>query len=243
MSATGWDGGAYDAISRPQFDAGARIIDRLDVEAEALVVDAGCGSGRVTELILDKHPTVSVVALDVSASMLAVAEERLARHAERLQLIRADLADPWPLQQPADAVVSTNTFHWILDHERLFLAAFAALKPGGSLHAVAGGAGSLQTVRDVARRVGVTVDGVNNYADVENTARRLDQAGFVDIRCRLEPEPVRFPTFEAIAAYFADAALAPYERGAELATQVADELDEPVADFVRLHITARRPAS
>ena len=242
MNSTGWDGGSYDAVSRPQLDAGARIIDQLEVGDRAVVVDAGCGSGRVTELILQTRPGVSVVAIDASASMLAAAAQRLARHAGRVQLIRADLVEPWPLQQPVGAVVSTNTFHWILDHDLLFAAAYEALEPGGRLLAVAGGAGSLQSVRDAARGIGVRVDGVNNYADASATAGRLEDAGFIDIRCWLEPEPIRFPTHSSLAGYLANAALAPYERGAELAAQVAGELDEPVADFVRLTIVARRPA-
>lgn len=239
----GWDGGAYDAIARPQLDAGARIVDRLEVDEGSVVIDAGCGSGRVTELLLERHPSVSVVALDVSASMLATAEERLAPYGGRVRLVRADLAEPWPLPQPADAIVSTSAFHWVLDHDRLFSAAHDALRPGGSLLAVTGARGSLQAVRDAARRVGVAVDGRNHYAEAESTARRLEHAGFVDVHCGLEPEPIRFADRASFVTYLAEAALAPYDRGAELASRVADELDEPVADFVRLTVTARRPAS
>jgi trans-aconitate 2-methyltransferase len=237
----GWDGNAYDTVSTPQFDAGTRIVRRIDVPAGAVIVDAGCGSGRVTELVLDAHPDATVVAIDASASMLAAAERRLSRHAGRLELIHADLAERWPLQRPVDAVVSTNTFHWILDHDKLFTAAYEALSPGGQLAAVAGGSGSLQSVRDAARCVGVLADGVNNYADAEPTAERLREAGFVDVRCWLEDEPVRFRTRDALAEYLAKAALASYERGAELASQMAEDLVEPVADFVRLNIVARRP--
>lgn len=94
MSHLGWDGGTHDAISRPQFDAGARVLAQLHVEESSVVVDAGCGSGRVTELILDRQPAVSVIAIDASASMLAAAERRLARHAGRVRLLQADLSGP-----------------------------------------------------------------------------------------------------------------------------------------------------
>jgi trans-aconitate 2-methyltransferase len=228
-------------VSTPQFDAGTRVVRRVDVAEDAVIVDAGCGSGRVTELLLDTYPHATVVAIDASASMLAAAEKRLRRHAPRLELVHADLTETWPLQRPADAVVSTNTFHWILDHDTLFAAAFEVLKAGGRLVAVAGGQGSLRAVRDAARRVGVLVDGINNYADAAPTADRLRAAGFVDVRCWLEDEQVRFPTRQALGEYLATAALAPYERGAELASQVAEDIVDPVADFVRLNILARRP--
>lgn len=240
VTQAGWDGTTYDAVSGPQLDAGRRILGRLDVPDGAVVVDAGCGSGRVTELLLDERADVTVVAMDVSSSMLAAAQDRLRRHAGRVELIQVDLADAWPLRAPVDAVVSTNTFHWILDHRALFAAAHDVMKPGGQLLAVAGGSGSLGSVRTAARRAGVTVDGMNNYADPERTVELLREAGFVEVRCWLDDEPVRFPTHEEFVEYLATAALAPYDRGAELAAQVADDLTEPVADFVRLNIVARR---
>ena len=243
MRRAGWDGGAYDIVSAPQFSAGARMVRRIDVSSGAVIVDAGCGSGRVTELLLEIHPDVTVVAIDASASMLAAAERRLGRYAARLELVHADLVEQWPLRRSVDAVVSTNTLHWVLDHIKLFTAVYDALRPGGQLAAVAGGSGSLQSVRTAAHNAGVVVDGVNNYADAEHTAERLREVGFADIRCWLEAEPIRFPTRDAFSEYLANAALAPYERGAELASQVAEDLDEPVADFVRLNLLASRPTA
>lgn len=240
VTRTGWDGTTYDAVSGPQMEAGRRIVRGLDVPDGAAVVDAGCGSGRVTELLLDERANVTVVAMDVSSSMLATAQDRLRRYTGRVQLIQADLVDTWPLRAPVDAVVSTNAFHWILDHRALFAAAHDIIKPGGQLLAVAGGSGSLESVRAAARRIGVAVDGMNNYADPERTVELLHEAGFVEVRCWLDDEPVRFPTHEDFVEYLATAALAPYDRGAELASRVADDLAEPVADFVRLNISARR---
>lgn len=68
-----------------------------------------------------------------------------------------------------------------------------------------------------------------------------------DVALRGPPEkgPRRrrhFRSQDALAGYLADAALAPHAHGTERAALVAAELDEPVADFVRLTLTARRPA-
>ena len=43
--------------------------------------------------------------------------------------------------EPVDAILSTATFHWIADHERLFARLHAALRPGGRFVAQCGGAG------------------------------------------------------------------------------------------------------
>ncbi|HXH57999.1 class I SAM-dependent methyltransferase [Iamia sp.] len=226
----------------PQAAAGAEVLHRLDVAAGATVVDAGCGSGRVTELLLERHPDVTVVALDASPSMLAAAGDRLARFGGRVVLRQADLGKAWPLDGPADAVVSTSTFHWVLDHDRLFGHVFAALRPGGALVAQCGGHGSLRAVLATAASRGVAVEGRNTYATAADTIDRLAAAGFVDVWVWLQPEPVAFPTREALAAYLADSALAPYDGGVAAAAGVAAALPAPVADFVRLNVLARRAA-
>ena len=238
-----WDGRSYDAAADPQAAVGIDLIDRLVVPAGGSVVDAGCGSGRVTEALLDARPDVTVVGLDASASMLEAAHERLARFGSRVVLREVDLAGPWSLGSPVDAVLSSSTFHWVLDHDELFGEVFRALRPGGCLVARCGGDGSLAAVRSAAAELGVLVDDRNTYAGAEATTAALEGAGFVDVRAWLEADPVSFPSREALGRYLADAALAPYEHGSELAAAVAERLADPVADFVRLNILARRPYS
>ena len=236
-----WQGRSYDAAADPQTAAGVDLLDRLVVPTGGRVVDAGCGSGRVAEVLLDRRPDVSVVGLDASPSMLAAARDRLGRFGSRVEVRRADLADPWPLDDAVDAVLSSSAFHWVLDHRRLFDHTFAALRPGGTLVARCGGDGSLRSVLAAAEALGVGVAGRNTYATAEATIDHLHGAGFADVWAWLEPERVGFSTPEDLAAYLADAALAPYEHGSERAGAVAAALDEPVADFVRLNMLARRP--
>ena len=51
------------------------------------------------------------------------------------------------LEEPVDAILSTATFHWIADHERLFARLHAALRPGGRLVAQCGGEGNIDVLR------------------------------------------------------------------------------------------------
>ena len=66
-----WEAGTYDAVSRPQQEWGAAVVERLDLGGDETVLDAGCGTGRVTELLLARLPQGRVIALDASANMLA----------------------------------------------------------------------------------------------------------------------------------------------------------------------------
>jgi trans-aconitate methyltransferase len=75
--AADWDGARYDRVADPQARWGLTVLDRLELAGDETVLDAGCGSGRVTEELLERLPYGRVVALDSSPSMLAQARARL----------------------------------------------------------------------------------------------------------------------------------------------------------------------
>jgi trans-aconitate 2-methyltransferase len=81
---------------------------------------------------------------------------------------------------PADAILSTATFHWIADHDTLFANLAAALRPGGQLVAQCGGAG---------RMGGESWAGSTYFATPDDTASRLHRHGFVNIETWLEDAP------------------------------------------------------
>src|SRR5512135_1989574 len=65
-----WDAATYDRIADPMTRWGAAVLDRLPLEGDETVLDAGCGSGRVTEQLVARLPRGRVVALDASPRML-----------------------------------------------------------------------------------------------------------------------------------------------------------------------------
>ena len=72
-----WDAATYDRVSDPQVAMAARVLDRLPLDGDEIVLDAGCGSGRVTELLLERLPEGRVIAVDQAESMVEHARERL----------------------------------------------------------------------------------------------------------------------------------------------------------------------
>ena len=46
--AVDWEASAYDRLADPQEEWARSVVARLDVRGDELVLDAGCGSGRVT---------------------------------------------------------------------------------------------------------------------------------------------------------------------------------------------------
>ncbi|MEA2631088.1 MAG: trans-aconitate 2-methyltransferase, partial [Chloroflexota bacterium] len=72
-----WDARSYDRVADPQTRWGTAVLERLPLDGDERVLDAGCGSGRVTELLATRLPRGHVVALDGSPSMIEAARDRL----------------------------------------------------------------------------------------------------------------------------------------------------------------------
>ncbi len=241
-----WDGATYDRVAAPQARWGADVIRRLDPADVATVLDAGCGSGRVTEQLLEWLPDVRVVALDGSARMLEEARRRLARFGARVAYVPGDLREPLPLDGPVDAIVSTATFHWVPDHPGLFRRLAAALRPGGQLVAQYGGAGNIASVVRALGEIGDPLPGLWTYAAPEVERAALLGAGFVGVEAWLQPEPTRFEPGEPFETFLATAVLRehlaplPEPERPLFVRAVVERLPGPELDYVRLNVMARR---
>jgi trans-aconitate 2-methyltransferase len=244
-----WNAASYDAVSRPQQVWGAAVVGRLDLRGDERVLDAGCGTGLVTQMLVDRLPDGRVVAVDGSPSMVGMARDRLDR--DRVEVICSDLLE-LSLEERVDAAISTATFHWIADHDLLFARIRAVLRPGGAFVAQCGGRGNIDRVRRLAGaitaepRYATYFDGWPgpwHYAGPEETRRRLENAGFAVERCWLEPSPVTPPRPRE---FLETVICAPYvERlPPELRNPFLDAVEaglgpEPVLDYVRLNWDAR----
>jgi trans-aconitate 2-methyltransferase len=210
------------------------------------VLDAGCGSGRVTEQLLDRYPGISVVALDAAPSMLVEARVRLARFGPRVEYVEADLAAPLPVDPPVDAIVSTAALHWVLDHDRLFAHLAAALRPGGRLVAQCGGQGNIDSVVAALRQLGRDEPSPWQFANPADTRRRLEAAGFTDVDAWLHDEPTPFDDVDSLQTFLATVVLRshldrlPAEERRPLLEGVVDRLPGTVLDYVRLTMVATR---
>jgi trans-aconitate 2-methyltransferase len=254
-----WDARTYERVSDPQFNWGLEVLDRLELSGDEAVIDAGCGSGRVTEHLLGRLPDGRVVCVDGSAEMIKVANERFSGD-DRVRLFVSDLLELTPQSLEAndapaavDVVFSTATFHWIADHALLFRRVHDVLKPGGRLHAQCGGAGNVaehaRHIVNVATRPEFAdhfqdMSIIWNFATPEETEEHLRNAGFENVRCWLEEKPVQpedpyaFTTTVTMGPHLARL---PEDLRRSFAEAVLElEGDPLVLNYVRLNIDARR---
>jgi trans-aconitate 2-methyltransferase len=244
-----WDAGTYHRVSTPQLEWAREVIERLPLDGDETVLDAGCGSGRVTQLLLDRLPNGRVIGVDASESMIEKAREALG---DRADYMVADLSKV-EVPEPVDVVFSTATFHWLPDHDQLFSRLHDALKPGGRLVAQCGGQGNVARHAQAIVSVATSPEFVEHFSDMavmwnfappDETEERLRNAGFEDVSCWLEDKPVQpehpydFTTTVTMGPHLARL---PEEKRRAFAEAVLELEDDPlVLNYVRLNIDARR---
>ncbi len=252
-----WDAAAYHRVGSPQEQWAAEIIARMGLTGDEFVLDAGCGSGRVTALLLESLPSGRVIGVDSSEAMIDGARRTLGAD-PRAAFVCQSLTE-LVLDEPVDAIFSCAVFHHIHDHQRLFERLHAALRTGGRLVAQCGGEGNIDAFRTLADEVAgrspyaeylAAMPAPWHYAGPKDTATRLASAGFASISCWLEDKP----TVPADARTFTETVLlnyhsdwlrraAPPEAADELGRAFIDEVlaeaGSPLTlDYVRLNIDA-----
>lgn len=256
-----WDATSYHRLSAPQFAWGRQVVERLRLEGGETVLDAGCGTGRLTALLLERLPRGRVVAVDLSQNMLEEARQHLSTgFGGRVHVVRADLA-ALPFDATFDGVFSTAAFHWVPDHPRLFRSLYRSLRPGGWLVAQCGGASNIARLMRRASALMAADPYATHFsgwedskvfADEVTTAERLRAVGFTEVETELEPAPTvlsgadefrEFLTAVNMRAHLARLPEGPLRRRfvEELTEQAAAD-DPPYSlDYCRLNMRALKP--
>ena len=238
-----WNAAAYDRLPIPMTRWGDTVLGWLDLDGDERVLDAGCGTGQVTQKLRERLPRGEIVALDGSASMIDRARERLGD--DRITYVVADLQEPLPIGGSVDAVLSTATFHWVLDHDALFRNLAVVMRPGGQLAAQCGGEGNIASIEAALRDIGEGFVGHKHFAGADETRVRMQTAGFIDIETWLHDEPWPIPDGN-LEPYLEAICLGDHVEGMRnderrrFVHEVATRMPEPVIDYVRLNIRARR---
>jgi trans-aconitate 2-methyltransferase len=244
-----WDASGYQRVSVPHEEWAAALMERLPLEGGETVLDAGCGTGRVTRMLVERLPEGKVVAVDGSAAMVEKVREVLRPTDESFV---ADLT-ALELDEPVDAIVSSAVFHWIPDHDALFARMRAALEEGGRIEAQCGGKGNLDEFRRISGEVvagepyaaQLAAAGFEEpwfYGDAEETEERLRAAGFGEIKTWLQPwdvvppDPREFMRTLILKPHVDSLPAALHER---LLDDVLAAVGEPFSlRYVRLNISA-----
>lgn len=261
-SAREWNSAVYHRLSGPQVAWGKKVLSRLRLRGDEVVLDAGCGTGRLTAELLEALPRGRVVGVDMSQNMLDSAQQHLAQFGSRVSLVACDLLH-MPFEREFDGIVSTAAFHWVLDHDRLFENLRRALRPGGWLEAQCGGGANVARLRSRADALAATPEFAQFFADFREpwlfqdaagAAKGLRRTGFVDVETSVEAAPTPLGGAQEYSEFVRNIILRrhleniPTEEGCaafmERLTAQASEDDPPfLLDYWRLNLRGRVPES
>ena len=262
-SNTSWNAEVYDRIGTPMRGWAQQVIDDLGLSGDETVLDAGCGSGSVTFDLLEKLPRGKIYAVDYSAEMIdKLAASVRERGITNIVPMQASLTD-FELPEPVDVVFSNAVFHWIPDDDGLFSCLFRATKPGGRLRAQCGGGhifarfmpavDAVRTAEPFSRWLGDYRD-AKKYRSPAEAVVSMERAGWTDARASTFDAPVSFDREDDAVLYLRTIILRdhvanlpedqqePYVR-AVIREYIRRHGPPFTADYVRLDMWARRPAS
>lgn len=94
------------------------------------VLDCGCGTGPMIQLLHDKYPDKRYVGLDLTPEMINVAN---AKKLSNTEFVVGD-SENLPFEENSfDAIICSNSFHHYPNPQNFFNSAYCVLRKGGRL--------------------------------------------------------------------------------------------------------------
>ncbi|MBM3199095.1 MAG: class I SAM-dependent methyltransferase [Chlamydiae bacterium] len=125
-----WNGDAYAKHSSLQKTQAELLLSRIAWEGDEVVLDLGCGDGRMAACLADTLPRGKVVGLDPSLSMLQSAQKFQAPNLSFIQ----GRAEDFSLEERFDHVIAVYVMHWVQEQIQALQNIRLHLKEGGRFH-------------------------------------------------------------------------------------------------------------
>lgn len=125
MARHNWDPVHYLSFAGERGRPFVELLQRIEAERPATVVDLGCGPGNLTSLLADRWPEARILGLDSSPEMIAKADD------PRIAFEVADVREWVGRPGDVDVIVTNATLQWVPGHLRLLSSLIGKLAPGG----------------------------------------------------------------------------------------------------------------
>jgi trans-aconitate 2-methyltransferase len=184
----GWDPAQYNRFAEEREQPFWDLTSLVQRVASPVVVDFGCGDGRLTSLLGETLGAASITGIDSSPSMIGAA---MRYSSDRTSFVLGDLAT-WQEPNGFDVVFANASLQWVPDHASVLARWAGCLRGAGQLavqlpanadhpsHQVA-----VQLAQEMLNDPPPDVVAQNVLAP-EAYARLLDDLGFVDQHVRLQ---------------------------------------------------------
>ncbi len=212
-----WDAENYHKVSSIQETWAIELLSKRKWKGNEVLIDAGCGSGRVTRIIANILKKGKIYAIDLDQNMIEKAKINL-KDQENVIFVNSDLSTV-ELPEPVDIIFSNAVIHWIKNHYKLFCNFWKLLKQSGEILIQCGGKGNLGTVipllnltRESNKFKGYFLDWEDpwNFATAEETFSIMERTGFKKIETGLIKKIAKFSSFEEYRLFMKTVVMKPY---------------------------------
>lgn len=125
-----WNSAQYLKFKRERTQPSIDLINRIDLEAPADIIDIGCGPGNSTERLKNRYPNAQIIGADSSPEMIKAAKSEY----PEMEFILCDASKELSsIGRKFDIVFSNACIQWIPNHETLIPNMIELLKSGGVL--------------------------------------------------------------------------------------------------------------
>ncbi len=122
----------YDRYAAVQKVMAAALVEMIQSEGRYFkeILEIGCGTGHMTELLTGAFPSARITAVDIADGMIAYASDRLGNSS--ITFLCAD-AEEMPLERKYDLIISNATFQWFNHLEKTLARLLSGLTDNGLL--------------------------------------------------------------------------------------------------------------
>lgn len=188
---------SYNQAAVVQSQVGRQLLDDLvnknANKAVGNIVDLGAGTGRQGELLSQEFPLASLIALDLSPSMLS-----FSRQQNNYQTYLCADAEQLPLTDGSvDLIYSNFVLQWCMNLQQAFSEAKRIMPNGGTFTFSLPAAGSLIELEKSWQTVDEHVH-VNQFPEVSAIQSMLAKVGFSDVKIKTEDFVMEYESVTSI---------------------------------------------
>jgi len=144
-----WDAQDYNKNSSEQYKWAQELINKLNLIGNENVLDIGCGDGKITSELAQKVLNGSVLGIDNSKEMIALAKKLFPPDKFKNLCFQLGAAQQLEFTEQFDVIFSNAALHWVKDHQPILSGISRVLKKDGKILLQMGGKGNASNIISV----------------------------------------------------------------------------------------------